>query len=91
MGDNGIKGAITYAIVNEACPQASSYFQMQRNESMLTFDYLAAVSEALHLMYRRRLRWIVGHRLIYCDHFFLALRYGYQSVASVTNHVDPKT
>lgn len=89
MGDNGIKGAITYAIVNEACPQASSYFQ--RNDSMLTFDYLAAVSEALHLMYRRRLRWIVGHRLIYCDHFFLALRYGYPSVASVTNHVDPKT
>ncbi|CAH2245008.1 jg6948 [Pararge aegeria aegeria] len=74
IGDNSVKVRVIYVVVNEPAAQTSSYFQ--RNESMLTFDYLAAVSEALHLMYDRRLCWIVGHHLIYCSHFFLALRTG---------------
>ncbi|OWR46667.1 hypothetical protein KGM_201221 [Danaus plexippus plexippus] len=69
---------ILYDVLDYSKPESSSYFQ--HNEPMLTFDYLAAVSEALHLMYRRRLRGIVDHRLIYCNHFFLALRMGWISI-----------
>lgn len=60
--DNQISMRQIYAVWYGRQSQTSSYFQ--RNESMLTFDYLAAVSEALHLMYRRRLRGIVGRQLI---------------------------
>ncbi|CAG9560063.1 unnamed protein product [Danaus chrysippus] len=69
---------ILYDVLDYSKPESSSYFQ--HNEPMLTFDYLAAVSEALHLMYRRRLRGIVDHRMIYCNHFFLALRMGWISI-----------